>query len=179
MMASEAIFPSLSTRQLGAPGILHPASCCPSMDVCLLSDPPSVASTSSTGSHIRLYRLSGGGSSNTSSSANAAGDADVVDDEGSKAAIAAAFAKARAANGAEASGSAKVWETIIPANAGQLKKPSIAESGPWKKDVKGKGRASQVQQVEETIEQPAHLPESISWSPDGAFACLFYVLSSY
>jgi hypothetical protein len=145
------------------------------MDVCLLSDPPSVASTSSTGSHIRLYRLSGGSSSNTSSSANAAGDADAVDDEGSKAAIAAAFAKARAANGAEASGSSKVWETNIPANAvkkEQLKKSSIAESGSLKKDVKGKGRASQVQQVEETFEQPSHLPESISWSPDGAYVCL-------
>lgn len=156
------VFPSLSTRQLGAASILHPASCCPSMDVCLVSDPSPVAATSATGSRIRLYRLSGGSSSSTA-------------DEGSKSAVSAAFAKARAAAdgpnaGSKVSGSAEVWQTNVSSSSTKTAVITANAATMQKRDVKGKGKAPQVQEAVAT-DVPAHMPESIVWSPDGDVLC--------
>ena len=59
-----SLFPSLSTRRLPEPLLLHSSSCCPSMDVALLSNPTVSAGNAS----IHLYRLSGGSSGSSSAS---------------------------------------------------------------------------------------------------------------
>lgn len=61
-----SLFPSLSTRALPEPLLLHAPSCNPRMDVALLSNP----TTSGTDASLHLYRLSGG---STSAAAHASG----------------------------------------------------------------------------------------------------------
>lgn len=51
-----ALFPSLSTRSLPTALVAHAQSCCPTMDVAVLSNPTNAPGNCS----IQLYRLSGG-----------------------------------------------------------------------------------------------------------------------
>ena len=146
-------FTTLSTRFLEDPLILHAASCCPTMDVAVLSNPPNSGSDAS----MHLYRLSGGSGAGTAATSSEAG---------------AVTSKA-------ASSSSKVWSTMVqdrPVIA-TVPPPSGAAAETLGKG-KGRGRSSKADHpaqipIAETYVQPRSA-ETTAWSPDGWFpgACL-------
>ena len=162
---SNTTFPSLSTIHFADPSplILHLSSCCPTMDVSLLSSPTNSGSTEAS---LQLYRLSASASASASPSVlNEAADA------------AAATAS-----------SSRVWhatfEETPPLAPHQLSGPNSDGPGTGKNAASssssrrrggkgsagGKARTSGVLSANHQIYIQPRLPESILWAPDGVFA---------
>ena len=154
-------FPSLSTIHLAdpAPIILHLSSCCPTMDVSLLSSPTNSGSTEAS---LQLYRLSASASASVSNNA----------------ADSAATSSSRVWHA--------TFEETAPLAPNQLSGPATDTSGSGKAaassssrrrggkgTVGGKARTSGAMSANRQIYIQPRLPESVLWAPDGAFAASF------
>lgn len=130
--------------------MLHSGSCCPTMDVAVLSSPPISASDA----EVHLYRLGGSSTSFGGQEADEQddyddgdGDGDDVDDP----------------QPSSSSSSSRVWQVIVPSKKADVQAPPAQQQ----QDRKGKGRASKAAApLEEAYIQPRP-PESVAWSPDG------------
>lgn len=158
-----SLFPSLSTRHFASPLLLHQQSCCPTMDVALLSNPTNAGSEAS----MHLYRLSGSSDDDVSS---------IVD-----------ASRLQLDDGVAAGGglvsSSKVWEeTVSSARVpGTDGNPSSGSSNHPTSSLghhKGKGRqrrTSHGSSAADSILKP-RLPETAAWSPDGKASVLAWTM---